>query len=59
MDESRMVDALAISQATARRIPVRSISLAIMVAVVLYVGMVTHADWKSLRNAVLVLPDVL
>ena len=47
MDESRAADAQAINQATANCIPVRSISLAIVVAVVLYVGMATLANWEA------------
>ena len=39
MEESRTADAPPINQATVSRIPVRSLSLAILVAVVLYVGM--------------------
>jgi uncharacterized membrane protein YbhN (UPF0104 family) len=59
MDESRRGDAPAINQATASRIPVRSISLAIVVAVVLYVGMATLADWEAFGAAVSVLPGEL
>ncbi|OHX16202.1 hypothetical protein BI343_01420 [Chromobacterium amazonense] len=56
MDESRMDETLAINQATANRIPVRSISLAIVATVVLYVGMATLADWEAFGAAVSVLP---
>ena len=56
MDESRTADAQAINQATASRIPVRSISLAIVVTVVMYVGMATLADWEAFGAAVSALP---
>lgn len=59
MDESRTADAPAINQATASRIPVRSISLAIVVTVVLYVGMATLADWEAFGAAVSALPSAL
>jgi uncharacterized protein (TIRG00374 family) len=59
MDESRRADAPAINQATASRIPVRTISLAILVAVVMYVGMATLADWEAFGAAVSVLPGEL
>ena len=59
MDESRTADAQAINQATASRIPVRSISLAIVVAVVMYVGMATLADWEAFGAAVSALPGLL
>lgn len=59
MDESRRVNVPGINPATASRIPVRSISLAIVVAVVLYVGMATLADWKAFGTAVSVLPGAL
>jgi hypothetical protein len=48
MDKSRTADSPAINLAAASRIPVRSISLTIVVAVVLYVGMATQADWEAL-----------
>ena len=59
MNESRTADASAINQSTASRIPVRSISLAIVVSVVLYVGMATLADWESFGAAVSALPGAL
>ena len=59
MDESRTADAQAINQATASRIPVRSISLAIVVTVVMYVGMATLADWEAFGAAVSALPGLL
>src|SRR5690606_42102889 len=49
----------AISQATPSRIPVRSLSLAIVVTVVLYVGMATLADWEAFGAAVSALPGLL
>ena len=48
MDESRTADASALTQSPASRIPVRAISLAIVLAMVLYVGMATLADWDAL-----------
>lgn len=59
MDESRTADAQAINQSTTSRIPVRSISLAIVVTVVLYVGMATLADWEAFGAAVSALPGSL
>ena len=59
MDESRTADTSAISQAAASRVPVRSISLAIVVTVVLYVGMATLADWEAFGAAVSALPGLL
>lgn len=59
MDESPTADAQAINQSTASRIPVRSISLAIVVTVVLYVGMATLADWEAFGAAVSALPGLL
>ncbi len=59
MDESRTADARAINQSTPSRIPVRSISLAIVVAVVMYVGMATLADWEAFGAAVSALPGLL
>jgi len=59
MDESRPADAQAINQSTASRIPVRSISLAIVVTVVMYVGMATLADWEAFGAAVSALPGLL
>ena len=59
MDESRTADAQAINQSTASRIPVRSISLAIVVTVVMYVGMATLADWEAFGAAVSALPGLL
>ena len=59
MDESRTADAQAINQSSAGRIPVRSISLAIVVTVVMYVGMATLADWEAFGAAVSALPGLL
>jgi uncharacterized membrane protein YbhN (UPF0104 family) len=59
MNESRAADAPAVNQPPASRIPVRSIWLAIVVAVVLYVGMATLADWDAFGAAVSTLPAVL
>lgn len=59
MDESRTADALALIQSPASRIPVRAISLAIVLAVVLYVGMATLADWDAFSTAVAALPGML
>ena len=59
MDGSRTADAQAINQSTASRIPVRSISLAIVVTVVMYVGMATLADWEAFGAAVSALPGLL
>ena len=59
MDESRTADVPAINHSTASRIPVRSISLAIVVTVVLYVGMATLADWEAFGVAVSALPGGL
>lgn len=51
MDDSRRAEASAIGPVTASRIPVQSISLSIVVAVVFYVGMTTQADWEELGAA--------
>jgi len=59
MDESRTAVLPALTQPPASRIPVRAISLAIVVTVVLYVGMATLADRDALGSAVSVLPGVL
>lgn len=59
MKESQAANPAAISQATPSRIPVRSISLAIVVTVVLYVGMATLADWEAFGAAVSALPGLL
>lgn len=59
MDESRTADAPPINQAIVTRIPLQSISLAIVLMVVLYVGMATLADWKSFGAAVSALPGAL
>lgn len=59
MDESRTADAQAINQSTASRIPVRSIYLAIVVMVVMYVSMPTLADWEAFGAAVSALPGLL
>lgn len=52
MNESRTAGAQAIDQALPSRILVRSISLAVVVTVVLYVGMATLADWEAFDAAV-------
>ena len=59
MKESQASSPAVISQATPSRIPVRSISLAIVVMVVLYVGMATLADWQAFGAAVSALPGLL
>jgi glycosyltransferase 2 family protein len=59
MDDSRSAEVPVINQANASRIPVRSISLAIVVMVVLYVGMAILADLKSFVAVVSVLPGAL
>ena len=59
MDESRTADAPALTQSPASRIPVRAISLAIVLAMVLYVGMATLADWDAFGTAVAALPGML
>ncbi len=59
MKESQASSPAVISQATPSRIPVRSISLAIVVMVVLYVGMATLADWQAFAAAVSALPGLL
>lgn len=59
MDESRTADALALTQSPASRIPVRAISLAIVLAMVLYVGMATLADWDAFSTAFTALPGML
>lgn len=59
MDDSRRAEASVIRPETARRIPIRSISLSIVVAVVLYVGMTTLADWEELGAAFSALPGAL
>lgn len=42
-----------------RALPIRTLSLMILVAVVMYAGMVFLADWKALRTAVVALPRSL
>ena len=59
MDESRTADAPALTQSPASRIPVRAISLSIVLAMVLYVGMATLADWDAFGTAVAALPGML
>ncbi|WP_226648839.1 lysylphosphatidylglycerol synthase transmembrane domain-containing protein [Microbulbifer variabilis] len=59
MNESRSADNLTVKQTPLRRIPVQSISLAIVVTVLLYAGMVTLADWGVFGTAVSTLPSVL
>lgn len=59
MKESQASSPAVISQATPSRIPVRSISLAIVVMVVLYVGMATLADWQAFGAAVSALSGLL
>lgn len=59
MDEARTSDARALSQATASRIPVRSVSIAIVMTVVLYVVMTTLTNWEAFGTAVIALPGLL
>lgn len=59
MDESRTAHAQALSQVTANRIPLRSISLAIVITMVLYIGMATLADWEAFGAVVAALPGLL
>lgn len=59
MSELRPTDNLALAQPTASRIPVRTISISILVAVLLYVGMVMMADWGAFCVAISALPAVL
>lgn len=59
MDESRTADSSAITKAAASRIPVRSISLAIVATAVLYVGIATLADWEAFDAAVSAVPGAL
>jgi glycosyltransferase 2 family protein len=59
MDESRSADIPAVSQSIGSRIPVRSVSLLIVVTVVFYVGIATLADWEAFAVAVSALPGVL
>ncbi len=47
MNESGRAEVPAINQANASRIPVRSISLSIVVMVILYMVIATLSDWKS------------
>ncbi len=54
-----MADTPALSQASTSLIPVRSISLAILVAVVLYVGMAILPNWEAFGASVLALPGLL
>jgi hypothetical protein len=53
-----MADASALTQSPASRIPVRAISLAIVLAMVLYVWMATLADWDAFSTAVAALPSM-
>lgn len=59
MDKARMAEAPEINQTAAPRIPIRSISLVIIVTVLLYVGLATLADWKSFGAAITALPGAL
>lgn len=59
MDEPRITVTQSRYQNTVRRIPFRSISLAIVVSVLFYVGMVTLADWDAFGDAVSALPSLL
>lgn len=59
MDESRTGEALATNQSATSRIPVRLISLAIVMTVVLYIGMATLEDWEAFGAAVSGLPSAL
>jgi uncharacterized membrane protein YbhN (UPF0104 family) len=59
MDDSKKTDAPAITQSTAKCIPLRLVSLGILVTVVLYVGMALLADWQAFVASVSALPGVL
>lgn len=59
MDKSRTAYASALTKSPASRIPVRTISVALVLAVLLYVGMATLADWDAFSNAVAALPGML
>ena len=45
--------------AATRQVPIRAISLAIVLAVALYIGMVLWADWRAFSRAVSSLPSML
>lgn len=59
MDDSKTTDVPAITQSTAKRIPVRLVTLGILVTVLLYVGMAFLADWQAFAASVSALPGVL
>lgn len=59
MDDSKTTDVPTRTRYSARRIPVRSVSLAILVTVVFYVGMAFLADWQAFAASVSSLPGVL
>lgn len=59
MKESRAANVQAVSQSSESRIPVRSISLAIVAMVVVYVGMGALADLETFGAAVAKLPGSL
>ncbi|UMR32518.1 flippase-like domain-containing protein [Massilia sp. MB5] len=59
MDEPRITAVPAVSQLPASRLPVRSISLALVVMMVVYAGMATQADWAALGAAASALPAAL
>jgi uncharacterized membrane protein YbhN (UPF0104 family) len=59
MDDSRKVDAPKIKKGVGIRIPVRSISLAIVVTVLLFAGIATLGDWESFVAVVSALPGSL
>ena len=59
MDESRTADAPTLNQSPSSRFPVRAISLAIVLVMVIYVGMATLADSDAFSTAVAALPGML
>ena len=59
MDDPATTDVQAITRSNARRIPLRSASVAVLLTVVLYAGMALLADWEAFSASVSALPDVL
>lgn len=59
MNKSRIVDGSVIEQVAVSRIPVRSISMAIVVTMVLYVGMLIITDWGAFSVSISAIPGVL
>lgn len=59
MGDSKATDVQTLNQSTAKHIPIKSVSLAILVMVVLYVGMAFLADWQAFAASVSALPGVL